>query len=242
MSPPARGSGASPLRHDRTVGRVRFALTGGVDLSSASPGAEQARGDVARELGTAALLLPRQVHGDRVVHAPEGWRDGPPHADGVLVTAPGVAVGVLAADCMPLLLGDPEQGVAAAVHVGRQGLHAGIVAVAVEALAAAGAHGLLALPGPTVCGGCYEVPARMRDEVAADVPAAAATTRHGTPSLDIPAGVRDQLARAAGAYGIDVALDESWCRCTMEDPQWFSHRRDAPTGRHAALVTVGGDG
>lgn len=215
-------------------------VTGGLDLSTASPGAGQARDSLARALdvGPMDLLLPRQVHGDRVVLADGPWRDGPPEADGVLVDAPGPVVGVLAADCMPLLLGDPEQGVAAAVHVGRQGLHVGIVGVAVEALVAAGARGLVALPGPTVCGRCYEVPEQMRDEVSADVPAAASTTRQGTPALDIPAGVRDQLARAALACGVEVAVDDSWCRCTVEDLDSFSHRRDAPTGRHAALVSV----
>ncbi len=239
---------------------MRLAVTGGLDVSAASPDVVEARSVVARELGASPerLLLPRQVHSDRVVVADGPWRDGAPEADGVLVvgvppgagTVPGsdqggpggagavLVAGVLAADCMPLLLADPERAVAAAVHVGRRGLHEGIVAVAVDALVAAGARQLLAVPGPTVCGRCYEVPASMRDEVAAVVPGAAATTRSGTPSLDIPAGVHGQLARAAARHGLDLTVDDSWCTCTVEDPGAFSHRRDAPTGRHAGLVAV----
>ncbi|MGJ7441357.1 polyphenol oxidase family protein [Aquipuribacter sp. MA13-6] len=239
------------------MGRVRLAVTGGLDLSAASADAGSARSVVAGALGTSPerLLLPRQVHSDRVVVADGPWCDGAPEADGVLlVGAPGGAgtvtgprggdagtvlvAGVLAADCMPLLLVDPQRAVAAAVHVGRRGLHGGIVGVAVDAMVAAGARQLLAVPGPTVCGRCYEVPAQMRDEVAAAVPGAASTTRAGTPALDIPAGARGQLERASSRHGLPLRIDESWCACTVEDPRSFSHRRDAPTGRHAALVAV----
>ncbi|WP_380168551.1 laccase domain-containing protein [Jannaschia sp. R86511] len=237
--PVAGGGGATPLRLDRTVGRVRFALTGGYDLAVGAQ-ASGGREAVATALGVpvAALRLPRQVHADRVVAADGPWPDGGPEADGVVMSAPGLVAGVLAADCMPLLLGDPDRGLAAAVHVGRRGLHLGIAGVAVAALAAAGARRLLALPGPTVCGRCYEVPEPMRDEVAAAVPAAASATPRGTAALDIPAGVGDQLMRAGRAHGVDVEVDTSWAACTVEDPAWFSHRRDAPTGRHAGLVAV----
>lgn len=232
------GQAAGLLRHDRTVGRVRFAVTGGQDLAHAAPGATGTRARVAAAVGADRLLLPRQVHSDRVLEVTDPWPGDGPEADGLLVRAPGTAVGVLAADCMPLLLGDPDAGLAAAVHVGRRGLQLGIVGVAVALLADAGARSLLALPGPTVCGRCYEVPADMRDEVAAVVPGAAATTRQGTPSVDIPAGVRGQLVTAAAGHGLGLRVDDAWSGCTVEDPGSFSHRRDAPTGRHAGVVVV----
>ena len=258
-TPPGSAPDTSLLRHDRRVGRLRLVVTGGADMSD--NGSDGPRARLAAALGVAPerLLLPRQVHAATVLtvdgltddgtatvtlgasggtDAASGWADGPPEADGLLVRGPGTAVGVLAADCMPLLLGDPERGLAAAVHVGRRGLHLGIAEVAVTRLVAAGATRLLAVVGPTVCGRCYEVPQELHDEVVADVPAATARTRAGTPSLDIPAGVRAQLHAAAARTGVPVEVDESWAGCTIEDPTSFSHRRDAPTGRHAAVVVV----
>ncbi len=239
----APGAPAPPggvLRHDATTGRVRYAVTGGLDLGDAADDLAGAREALAAALGVPAdrLLLPHQVHGDGVLVVDGPWADEVPRADGLVVTAPGTAAGVRAADCMPLLLGDGERGLAAAVHVGRAGLQAGIVGVAVAELARLGATDLLARLGPTVCGSCYEVPEALRDEVAAVVPAAAATTRDGTPSVDIPAGVRVQLAAAASATGVAVQIDDAWSGCTIEDPDAFSHRRDAPTGRHAGVVVV----
>jgi copper oxidase (laccase) domain-containing protein len=76
----------------------------------------------------------------------------------------------------------------------------------------------------------------MRDDVAAVVPAAHATTRAGTPSLDLPAAVRAQLA-ASGVQRV-VHVD----RCTLEDPDLFSHRRataaGVTTGRQAGVVVL----
>ena len=86
------------------------------------------------------------------------------------------------------------------------------------------------LLGPAVCGLCYEVPAEMRDEVDAALPGSAATTRLGTPSLDLRAGLRRQLAE------LGVTRVDTDTRCTFEDDQLFSHRRAQPTGRLAAVT------
>jgi len=87
------------------------------------------------------------VHADGVLVVDGAWSGPVPEADGLVVTAPGTAAGVRAADCMPLLLGDGERGLAAAVHVGRAGLQADIVAVAVDQLARLGATSLVARIG-----------------------------------------------------------------------------------------------
>jgi copper oxidase (laccase) domain-containing protein len=86
------------------------------------------------------------------------------------------------------------------------------------------------LLGPAVCGGCYEVPAAMRAQVAARLPGSAARTRRGTPSLDLRAGLHQQLA------GIGVGRIGADPRCTVEDRTLFSHRRDGRTGRLAAIT------
>ncbi|MEE6287645.1 polyphenol oxidase family protein [Georgenia sp. MJ173] len=143
-----------------------------------------------------------------------------------------VAVAVMVADCVPLLLATPDGGLVAAVHVGRQGLVAGVVGATLERLADAGAAlpRLYASLGPSICGHCYEVPAELRAEVAAVVPAAHATTSWQTPALDVAAGVRGQLA-AAGVRRV-----EQHAACTYEDPALYSYRRDGVTGRFAGIV------
>jgi polyphenol oxidase len=145
---------------------------------------------------------------------------------------PGVGLAVLAADCVPVLLADPQAGVVGAAHAGRVGAVAGVVPATVRAMEALGARAgaIEVLLGPAVCGACYEVPAAMRADVEARLPGSAVRTRKGTPGLDIRAGLHRQLAELGVArIGVDP-------RCTMEDRDLYSHRRDARTGRLAAVT------
>ena len=178
------------------------------------------------------VALMRQVHGDTVVEVTAARTD-PPEADALVTSQTGVVLVVQAADCVPVLLADPAAGVVGAAHAGRNGLALGVVPRAVELLRELGAARLVAWVGPHVCGGCYEVPAALRDEVAALVPASHAETTWGTPSIDVGAGVRAQLAES-GVTEVRV-VD----RCTREDPDLYSYRRDGElSGRLAGLVWV----
>ncbi|MET1132014.1 MAG: polyphenol oxidase family protein [Aeromicrobium sp.] len=192
-------------------------------------------GLVAATLGGRPALM-RQVHGATVAVAdPEAQ----PEADALVLDRPGVVAIVRVADCVPVVLVDPDRPLAAVVHAGRVGLASGVVPAAVEALRTRGAERLEAWVGPRACGSCYEVPAAMADEVAAVEPAARATTRQGTPGLDIGAGVVAQLQRA------DVVVHDLG-GCTIEDERFWSHRRqDAAAGRFGAAVVLhegSGDG
>lgn len=180
-----------------------------------------------------------QVHGREVaVVGPEGpSRELHEHlhatADAVVTARPGTTLMVRAADCAPVLFADVERRLVGAAHCGRPGLQAGVVPATVAALRDLGARTLTAWLGPHVCGGCYEVPADLQDDVAHDVPASRATTTWGTPSIDIAAGIRSQLA------ALDVSLDDRAARCTRESPDLFSYRREGPaSGRMAGLVRV----
>ncbi|WP_433478456.1 peptidoglycan editing factor PgeF [Spirillospora sp. CA-142024] len=172
----------------------------------------------------------RQVHGADVAFVTSPDLPGP--VDAIVTTVPGLALAVLVADCAPVLLADPAAGVVGAAHSGRPGTAAGVVPALVKAMCERGADParMTAAIGPAACGRCYEVPARMRDEVAATVPAAYATTSKGTPGLDIRAGVAEQLA-SAGVTAVDADP-----RCTIEDPGLFSYRREGNTGRFAGYV------
>jgi YfiH family protein len=181
-------------------------------------------------LGGAPVVWMRQVHGRGIARVEAPQDDAVPDVDALITTTAGLALGVLVADCVPVLLEAP--GVAAVAHAGRKGLQLGVVPAVLTALAELGfpPASLGARLGPAACGACYEVPEAMRAEVSAVAPAAAATTRDGTPGLDIRAGLVAQL-EDAGVSRIDVSAV-----CTLESPDHFSYRRDGMTGRTAGLL------
>ena len=194
----------------------------------------------------APVVFARQVHGVRVAtipgHPPSadpfgtdlGEQDG--GRDALVTPRPGTALGVLVADCVPVLLADPDAAVVGTAHAGRPGLLAGVLDAVVEAMVAAGARPerLRVALGPSAGGCCYEVPAAMQEEACAIVPAARARTTWGTPSLDLRAGCRAVLA----AHGVRrVTLVGG---CTIEDERVYSYRRARVTGRFAGAVMMTG--
>lgn len=238
----APGGGAHFAFTDRWGG-VSAAPYDGLNLGGAvgdDPAAVRAnRVGAARALGRDPhrVVWMNQVHGREVavVDAPWGDREPPP-VDAVVTTRPDLTLAVLTADCVPVLLADPQAGVVAAAHAGRPGLVAGVVPAAVATMIELGARPdrITALLGPSVCGACYEVPAALRAEVAAAVPEAYAVTRAGTPAVDVAAGVRAQLARAG------VRMADAPVVCTLESTDHFSYRREHVTGRLAGYVWLAG--
>ncbi|MDX6299964.1 MAG: purine-nucleoside/S-methyl-5-thioadenosine phosphorylase / adenosine deaminase [Nocardioidaceae bacterium] len=184
------------------------------------------------------LVGMRQVHEATATLVDSSVVDGGevPVCDALVTRLPGVALLVRVADCVPLLLADPDAGVVAAVHAGRPGLAAGVVPAALRAMRDQGATRVTAWVGPHVCGGCYEVPDTMRAEVAQVVPASWAETSWGTPALDIGAGVRAQLL-SGEVDGVEVADVRDVARCTVEDDDLYSYRRQGrESGRLGGLV------
>jgi YfiH family protein len=197
---------------------------------------------VAGWFGTAPIAFPEQVHGPAVAVlagpvTSHDWSGGV-GCDAVVTATVGQPVGVLVADCMPVLLADPTAGVVGAVHAGRRGLAGGVLQATVAAMTALGAdpQRTAAVIGPSICGRCYEVPAPMRDEVAAAVPGSFAETRSGTAALDLAAGA-EHVLRATGVGRV------KWVEiCTAEDERFYSYRRDGQTGRFAGVVMRPADG
>lgn len=218
-----RGGGVSSVPFDS----LNLAIEGGDDPEARAENLRRVLDDFAPGAGLADL---HQVHGSAVVVAEDAAGGDRPEADGIVTTCQDLVLAVRAADCVPVLLADPEGGQIGAAHCGRSGLASGIVPRTVQAMREQGARWMVAWIGPHVCGGCYEVPAEMQEEVAAMVPTARATTTWGTPSLDLGAGVRAQLE----AEGVDVTDVPG---CTRETDTLYSHRRDgARAGRLAGLV------
>jgi YfiH family protein len=177
----------------------------------------------------------RQVHGARAVRA---GAPCPPEeeADAVVSLAPGVAACVSVADCVPVLIADPETGAVAAVHAGWRGTISRAAAEGVRMLAAetgAPPARLLAAIGPSIGPCCYEVSADLAARF--DAALGAEVVRAGpTPRLDLWAS-NVAVLRAAGLPADRV---EVLGRCTScERDLFFSHRRDAGrTGRHVAFI------
>ena len=179
-----------------------------------------------------------QVHGKDVAYV---GPDGPTtelhghlhaRADGIVTDQPGVTLMVRGADCAMVLFADPEARVIGGCHAGRPGLVVGVVPATIARMRELGARDITAWLGPHVCGRCYEVPQELQDAVAAAVPASLATTSWGTPSVDIGAGIRSQLA-AEGVVCVDLSA------CTLESPDLYSYRRDhLASGRQAGLIRM----
>lgn len=130
------------------------------------------------------LVRIRQVHGATCLRVDEHASSPAGDADALVTTRPGVAVAVATADCVPLLLAAPSDGVAAAVHAGWRGSLAAIAAAAVRAIGELGVapDRLVAALGPAIDGCCYEVEreiaARFADRLGA---AAWSAWRDGAP-------------------------------------------------------------
>ncbi|WP_035846450.1 peptidoglycan editing factor PgeF [Kitasatospora azatica] len=220
-----RHGGVSPAPYDRNLGGATAD-----DYQNVLRNREL----TASQFGVAPdrVVWMRQVHSATVQRVTAPWGTDAPGLDGVWTTEQGLALASLGADCAAVLLADPVARVIGAAHSGRAGTLDGVAPNLVAAMAEAGADPsrMVALIGPAACGHCYEVPAAMREEAAAALPEVWSTTRQGTPALDLPAGITAQLARAGVA---EIRRDP---RCTIEDADLFSHRREQATGRFAAYI------
>jgi len=201
------------------------------------PDVQENRGRAVSALGLDRFATADQVHGSTVVRLGQtrgsrGW-DEPQieGADALAVTRQGLAVAVLTADCLPIALGSPGEGMLVVVHAGWRGLAAGVIDAALAVFDRPG--GLHAAIGPAI-GPChYEVGEDVALAVAAGSASGAVTERRdGRLFLDLP-GTANRVLRAAGVRRIDRA---DLCTACEED-RFFSYRRDGVTGRQA-LVAV----
>ena len=177
-------------------------------------------------LGNAQFM--NQVHGNEVVLI-DHVLDQEPRCDAMVTTTAGISLVVMVADCIPLLL--ISKKAVAAVHVGRAGLTNKVAIKALNVMNEQGAVDVHAILGPSICGSCYEVPLTMQQDVIADHPKALSTTRSGTPALDLSAALIAELVAQGVSY-------EASPVCTLEDPLYYSYRRDNQTGRFAGVVSL----
>ena len=177
-------------------------------------------------IGSAQFM--NQVHGDEIVIV-DSVTSEVPTCDGLITTKPAISLAVMVADCIPLLLVSKEA--VGAIHVGRAGLVNRIALKAIHTMRSLGSIDIHAILGPSICGACYEVPFEMQQDVMQEHPRAFATTRKGTPGLDLPKALIADLVSAGVSY-------EASTSCTYEDEMYFSHRRQNPTGRFAGVISL----
>jgi len=204
------------------------------------------RAKVVQALAPGAKLVSlAQIHSAIVHIVDESWnfdlrRDG----DGMATALPNVMLGILTADCTPVLFADSEAGVIGAAHAGWKGAVAGVLENTVAAMVRLGAKParITAAIGPTICQANYEVGADMMARFdAADGKFFIASDRPGHCRFDLPGYARMRLDRAGVGQITDLGL------CTYPPDNGFysyrraTHRGEADYGREiSAIVRVAG--
>ncbi|MBL3571135.1 peptidoglycan editing factor PgeF [Rhodovulum sp. BSW8] len=203
------GGGSSDLSEAVAINRNRVAGAMGVD--------------------TDRLVTVHQVH-SAAVAVIEALPEAPLRADAMVTRTPGLALGVLTADCQPVLFADRTAGVVGAAHAGWKGALGGILEATLDAMETLGARrdDTVAVIGPTISQRAYEVGPEFLDTFLTEDPDSTrffAAGKGDRVQFDLPGF---SLARLRGA-GIGQAI---WTRhCTYSDPdRFFSYRRSVHAG------------
>ena len=187
----------------------------------------------------AGLVGVYQVHGATCVEAGEWTDDARPHADALVTDRPGVLLGILTADCAPVLLADRDAGIVGAAHAGWKGAVGGVIEATLAAMERLGASrpNIVAAIGPTIGQASYEVDAPFRtrfgeSEARFFIPAA----RVCHWQFDLPGYVAAQMVD--GGVGQVVVLP---CDTYADVGRFFSfrratHRGQLEYGRHLSLI------
>lgn len=228
-------------------GGVSTGVVAGLNVGTGSkddPGAiaENRRLAVDAVLPGAQLATVHQVHSAEARYVAEPWpHQERPQADAMVTDQPGVLLGILTADCAPVLLADREAGIVGAAHAGWRGALEGVTDSTIAAMEEIGATRgrIIAAIGPCIAMPSYEVDEAFRDRFLDADPAndrffvrAASNALH----FDLPAYVRDRLSAAGIAEAEMIHLD------TYSDPgRFFSYRRathrgEPDYGRQISLI------
>lgn len=194
------------------------------------------------ERGTPVLSC-YQVHGREVATVTRDWAEGRPKADAMVTDQPGLILGILTADCTPVLFEDACAGVIGAAHAGWQGALKGVTDATLSAMETLGASRdrIHAAIGPTIAQASYEVGADFRDRFTAESPdferffVPGKDTRH--LQFDLPGFVEHRLKSAGVAAVWSAGLD------TYASPDHFSyrrttHRKEADYGRQLSAIML----
>lgn len=193
------------------------------------------------------LAAPHQVHSPDVVTVTRAWDDsaeGRPVADAVVTATPGIVLGIVTADCGPILFADAKAGVIGAAHAGWRGAVEGVLENSIAAMEALGATraNIAAALGPTIAQASYEVDAPFRARFPADAERffAPAPERDGAARwhFDLPGFIMAQLTKAGLSKIADTGRDTF-----SHVARYHSYRRstqggEANYGRQISMIAL----
>lgn len=198
----------------------------------------------------ATLVTPYQVHSAKaaIVTEPWAWEDRP-QVDAVVTDRPGLLLGIVTADCAPVLLADRDAGIVAAAHAGWRGAHGGVIEATVEAMVSLGAQPsrIAAAIGPCIAQESYEVGDSFRENFPLDADAGFFEPgREGHWQFDLEGYVAKRL-RGAGVP-LPHAVSQDTYSARREDDGAFeyysyrraTHRHEANYGRQISLIGLPG--
>jgi YfiH family protein len=189
----------------------------------------------------ARIVSPHQVHGAHVVAAGEWPDDHRPHADAVVADRPGTLLGILTADCAPVLFAEPQAGVVAAAHAGWKGALAGVTDRTTEAMERLGASAerIAAAVGPCIARANYEVDAAFLDRFTREDPENErffAEGPSGRPHFDLESYLLARLA-AAGLGRVEALGEDTYAQADrFYSYRRATHRGEPSYGRQLSLI------
>lgn len=194
----------------------------------------------------AILLNPYQVHSAACVSVTGRWDESlRPHADAVVTDRPGIALGILTADCAPVLLADAEAGVVGAAHAGWKGAIGGVTDATVLAMEALGAQRdrIRAAIGPCIARASYEVDAafqRRFEEADPENERFFASGRPHHAQFDLEAYVAHRLATAGVRTVEAMGLDTYPAEDRFYSFRRATHRGEPSYGRQISIIGLPG--
>lgn len=185
----------------------------------------------------APLALLEQVHSSEVCVLHEFTADRP-QADALVTDQRGLLVGIVTADCAPVLLADAEAGVVAAAHAGWRGAHGGILENTVGEMERLGARRdrIVAAIGPAIAQQSYEVDSALKSHFEAADERFFAPGKDGRFQFDLPAYVADRLAKAGVDRIDDLALDTYGEPARFHSYRRSTHRGEPSAGRQLSVI------
>ena len=203
---------------------------------------ENRRRAIAAVLPGAELATVHQVHSASVVQAEGPWPQGErPRADAMVTDRPNLLLGILTADCAPVLFADADAGVIGAAHAGWRGALAGVTDATIAAMEqlGAGRHRIAAAIGPCIAQASYEVGEDFRTAFANQEPGSErffVESATGKPHFDLQGYLVHRLLVAGIEEAEALQLD------TYDDPGGFysyrraTHRGEPDYGRQVSLI------
>jgi YfiH family protein len=234
-------------REGGVSGGIFDSLNCGFGSGDAREAVAENRARVAAALGAKDLLTVYQTHSPHVEVVRTPWQPGAaPRADAMVSDQPGIALGILTADCAPVLFADTEAGVIGAAHAGWKGAFGGVLEATLDAMRTLGAEParITAVIGPAISSASYEVGPEFYDRFIAEAADNArfftASARAGHHLFDLPGYVGGRLKRAGVSRVADIAA------CTYAKEQTYfsyrrtTHRREADYGRNVSAILLNG--